>query len=253
VAATGTAPEHNKNMSDARPPCGDDRRNSAPGAKPKVPAQPPPPTSRRVPWIVAIVVVGLAVLVGGFFLWLGSAGGFSARAKPTGIEAFLARTMRSLALPSRASHRKNPYPPTPAALVTAGEHFAAHCAICHNNNGDGKTMFGENLYPHPPDLRGFTTQDKSDGDLYYTIRNGIRLSGMPAFPDDSPRQTWELVNFIRHLPKITPQELRQMRKYNPKTNFPAPLMPQSKPAAPAPARMPPPHPGSPAPVRGGKR
>ena len=240
-------------MSDARPPRGNDRRNSPSGPTPKSPAPPTPPKSRRVPWIVAIIVVVLAVLVGGFFLWLGSAGGFSARAKPTGIEAFLARAMRSLALPSRASHRKNPYPPTPPALAAASEHFAAHCAICHDNNGDGKTMFGKNLYPHPPDLRGFTTQDKSDGDLYYTIRNGIRLSGMPAFPDDSRRETWELVNFIRHLPKITPQELRQMRKYNPKTIFPEPLMPQSQPPAYAPTQPRPARPGAPAPRPRGKR
>ncbi|MGH9536024.1 MAG: c-type cytochrome [Terriglobales bacterium] len=192
----------------------------------------PERNGKRIPWIVAIIVVVVAIVVGGFFTWLDTAGGFSARAKPTGIEAFLARTMRGLAMPSRAAHLKNPYPPTPAALAAASEHFAAHCALCHDNNGDGKTMFGDNLYPHPPDLRGFTTQGKSDGDLFFTIRNGIRLSGMPAWPDDSRREIWALVSFIRHLPQITPAELQRMRKYDPTTLYPEPLMPAAPQAKP---------------------
>lgn len=178
------------------------------------PSEPP----RKVAWKwLAAVIVAVAIAVGGFFTWLGTAGGFSARSKPTGIEAFLARTMRGMALPQRAANLKNPYPPRAAALTAASEHFAAHCAICHDNNGDGKTSIGQNLYPRPPDMRGFTTQDKSDGDLYYTIRNGIRLSGMPAWPNESKKETWEIVNFIRHLPQITPAEIQNMEKYNPRT------------------------------------
>lgn len=201
-----------------------------------MPASDPPKTRpasaeprRDTSWkVVAIIVVVVAIIVGGFFAWLGTAHGFSARAKPTGIEAFLAGAMRGMALPSRAARLKNPYPPTAAGLAQASEHFAAHCAICHDNNGDGNTMIGRNLYPKPPNLNGFTTQDKSDGDLYFTIRNGIRLSGMPAWPDDSPQEIWELVNFIRHLPQITPAEIKTMQKYDPATIYPEPLMPQAK-------------------------
>ena len=59
----------------------------------------------------------------------------------------------------------------------------------------------------------------SDGEIYYTIKNGIRLSGMPAFGDasDSDAATWKLVHFIRHLPKLTPAEEAEMQKLNPKS------------------------------------
>lgn len=45
-----------------------------------------------------------------------------------------------------------------------------------------------------------------DGELYYTIKNGVRLSGMPAFgePGDDDLASWKLVAFIRHLPSLTP-------------------------------------------------
>jgi mono/diheme cytochrome c family protein len=53
------------------------------------------------------------------------------------------------------------------------EHFADHCVTCHANDGSGDTSFGEGLYPEPPDKRKKETQNKSDGELYYRIENGI--------------------------------------------------------------------------------
>jgi len=98
------------------------------------------------------------------------------------------------------------------------EHFSDHCATCHSNDGGGQTLFGKGLYPKPPDLRAAGTQNKSHGELYYTIDNGVRLSGMPAFSEaHSAAQTWRLVLFIRHLPQITPEELNEMKGLNPKS------------------------------------
>ena len=85
-------------------------------------------------------------------------------------------------------------------------HFADHCASCHGNDGRGKTEIGQNLYPKAPDMWGEETQKLSDGELFYIIKNGVRLTGMPAWGKDTPkddRQSWHLVAFIRHVPWIT--------------------------------------------------
>jgi len=67
-------------------------------------------------------------------------------------------------------------------------------------------------------LRAAGTQNKSDGELYYTIENGVRLGGMPAFSGThTVPQTWRLVLFIRHLPQITPEELTEMKRPDPKS------------------------------------
>jgi mono/diheme cytochrome c family protein len=70
---------------------------------------------------------------------------------------------------------------TKQVLAEARAHFADHCAICHSNNGSGNTQIGQNLYPKAPDMRLPQTQNLSDGEIYYTIHNGIRLTGMPAW------------------------------------------------------------------------
>jgi mono/diheme cytochrome c family protein len=168
---------------------------------------------------VAILVIVLLVLLGGGWLWITRmAGGFSARAKPSVLEIFAARAARRLATPTAARNQKNPFSATGEVLADAKAHFADHCAICHANNGSGETTIGQNLYPKAPDLRLPTTQRLSDGQLYYIIHNGVRLTGMPAWgTDEKDDDSWKLVVFIRHLPRLTSEEEEEMKKLNPKS------------------------------------
>ena len=63
------------------------------------------------------------------------------------------------------------------------------------------------------------TQTLTDGELYYIIHNGIRLSGMPAWGEahGNDEDSWKLVLFVRHLPKLTPEEEKDMEQYNPQS------------------------------------
>ncbi len=144
--------------------------------------------------------------------------GFSARDNPSGVERIAATTMRELAVPSRAKSMKNPVPNTPDNVHEAMAHWADHCAFCHANNGSGDTEVGRNLYPKAPDMRLAYTQDLTDGELYYTIKNGIRLTGMPAWGEmsDADEDSWKLVHFIRRLPQLSSQEEKEMEQLNPK-------------------------------------
>jgi mono/diheme cytochrome c family protein len=146
--------------------------------------------------------------------------GFSARDEPWRIEAFLARHVRLLAIPSAAGKLRNPVPSSIPGLAQGMSHFADHCAICHANDGSGRTTIGMNTYPKSPDMREKNTQSLTDGELYYIIRNGIRFTAMPGWGEgesEDDEETWNLVHFIRHLPGITPEEIERMRKMNPKT------------------------------------
>ena len=166
--------------------------------------------------IAAGLVVVLAGVVVGY--WYVAWRGFSAREEPTRLEEAIARELRSLATPRDAHSKTNPLSQDNAAVREGLEHFADHCAICHGNNGDGKTAVGSGLYPKPPDLRATRTQNLSDGELFYIIENGVRLTGMPAFGGEGtdPNDSWRLVAFIRHLPKVTSEELARMEELNPK-------------------------------------
>jgi mono/diheme cytochrome c family protein len=167
-------------------------------------------------WVI-LALLALAVAAGAW-LWLLRQDGFSARSQPSALEAAAAGFARRLAVPAAARSLTNPQPATAENLREGMEHFADHCAICHANNGSGDTSLGRNMYPKPPDMRGPGTQTKSDGELYFVIQNGVRLTGMPGFgapgrTDDA--STWNLVHFIRHLPRLTPEEEARMKALNP--------------------------------------
>ncbi len=67
-------------------------------------------------------------------------------------------------------------------------------------------------------MRQAATQQLSDGELFYIIENGIRLSGMPGWGgSDGGEDSWKLVHFIRHLPNLSPTEIQEMEKLNPKS------------------------------------
>jgi mono/diheme cytochrome c family protein len=169
---------------------------------------------------VSLIVLLIAVVAAGFGI-APMRGGFSTRGTPTVIEKFVAITTRRLALPSKYRQLRNPFPPSPENIRAGMEHFSDHCATCHANDGGGDTLLGKGLYPKPPDMRTGETQNKSDGELYYTIENGVRLSGMPAFGEErsvgGDAETWHLVLFIRYLPQLTSEERDEMKGLNPKT------------------------------------
>jgi len=166
--------------------------------------------------IVLLAGVGVAAA-----MWLLVQHGVSARDEPTAIEAFVARRLRHLAVPRSARQAQNPVAATPEVLAEARAHFADHCALCHANDGSGQTEIGKNLYPKAPDMRESGTQSLSDGELFYIIHNGVRLTGMPAWGQDPPEEdleSWKLVHFIRHLPEISQEELEEMKELNPRSS-----------------------------------
>jgi len=172
---------------------------------------------------LALSLLALTVLlVFSGVLWLGYevyTTGFSAKVEPHPIEVAIVRQLRRLAIPSEIRDMPNPVPMSSAVLMESLEHFADHCAICHANNGSGVTHIGKNVFPRVPDLRLDATQSMSDGELFFTIHNGIRFTAMPAWGEDEMDKdtgSWKLVHFVRHLRELTPEELNRMKSLNPK-------------------------------------
>jgi len=171
-------------------------------------------TRMTVPAVAAVLL-----LSGGAAYWLATANGFSARTLPTPVERVVMRALHRWSVPAAARTAVNPIAFSPEVWAESRAHFADHCASCHGNDGRGDTQLGRNLFPKAPDMRQAATQDKTDGELYWIIENGIRLTGMPAWgaggTDDA--DTWKLVHFIRRLGDLTPEQITEMAAANPKS------------------------------------
>jgi mono/diheme cytochrome c family protein len=165
--------------------------------------------------VAILVIIGLSALTMAAMFMIR---GISAQQDPGRLESAIAPRLRSLAIPCSAKNTPNPVPASAEAVKAGLEHFADHCAICHANDGSGDTEMGRHLYPRVPDMRKPQTQDLTDGELFYIIENGVKLTGMPAWGGEhgGGESSWKLVNFIRHLPQLTPDELKDMKRLNPK-------------------------------------
>jgi predicted CXXCH cytochrome family protein len=138
--------------------------------------------------------------------------GFRATSEPSAAEAFVARTLRNLAIPHHAKEERNPLDPSSQNLQDGEELFLAKCANCHGHDGSGLTPMGTSLYPRVPDLRSAQTQNLTDGEIHYIIENGVQLTGMPAWGSpDQPQEadSWKLVLFIRGLRPLGNSERTQ--------------------------------------------
>jgi mono/diheme cytochrome c family protein len=131
-----------------------------------------------------------------------------AATRPPGlVEKRLAGIALDRAVAKRAPDRKNPLQASPEVLARGLRGYKEMCVTCHGAPGVDPSEAGEGLNPPAPDLTLAKVQSRSDGELFWIVQNGIRMTGMPAFgPTHKEEAIWRMVAFIRHLPELSKDE-----------------------------------------------
>ena len=157
---------------------------------------------RIILMLSAGLVVAVLLIFGCVYLYV-THGGMVARKSPPALEAFIAHRLVDWSIPDDAKALKDPLNSSlDGSDVAAGRGlYQKDCEVCHGYDGSGNTASGDGLYPPPANLRGPATVARSDGALFYLIRNGIRNTGMPGW-ELTDQQTWQLVVYLRNLPKV---------------------------------------------------
>ena len=94
----------------------------------------------------------------------------------------------------------NPVAGDPRAIATGSRAYIGSCAVCHNANGDGKGAFGPATFPPATDLTSHDAKEKTDGQLFWIVKNGLSFTGMPGFGSQyNDQEIWSLVSYIRSL------------------------------------------------------
>jgi mono/diheme cytochrome c family protein len=95
-------------------------------------------------------------------------------------------------------------PPAPTNLPASVEEgdklYATDCSMCHGPDGHTPTDSGRWMYPRAADLASPEVQQYSNREIFWIVKNGIRLSGMPAFGRvESDEHIWNMVHYVRTL------------------------------------------------------
>jgi mono/diheme cytochrome c family protein len=145
--------------------------------------------------VLFLIAVGLAGAA--FAMWFD----LSALPEPGRFESYVATKGKQWLVYRESRLTAVQEPAATAESLSSGRMtFQGLCATCHGFDGRTPSQIGQGLYPRAPDLGTAEMQRWSNRELFWIIRNGIRLSGMPAFGKQlSNKQVWELVHYVRRL------------------------------------------------------
>lgn len=102
-------------------------------------------------------------------------------------------------------------PPGDARTVSRGEaHFREHCVHCHGAPGVSPAPFALGMTPVPANL-AYTAREWSSAELFWVIKYGIKMTGMPAWEFRlADEEIWAIVAFLQELPRIPPRRYLAM-------------------------------------------
>jgi mono/diheme cytochrome c family protein len=158
------------------------------------------------------ILIGFAIfLVAGLLIMATGAFDVAAVSPPSKMEKKIANFVLKRSVARRAPRIANPMAASPEVWRSGLSHYKENCVVCHGAPGVDESEFGQGLNPPAPDLTLPAIQKMSDGELFWIVSNGIRMTGMPAFsPTHKPEEVWKIVSFVRHLPELTDEEQKAL-------------------------------------------
>ena len=151
------------------------------------------------------VFVTLVIIVGGAYLLLRSGKvSLATTAEPLPLEKELVQLTLDANVRS-AKDKTNPLPETDENMLAAAKEFKEHCVFCHGAPGRLRPPLATMMMPKPPQLfdKDNMVTDDPEGEIFWIISNGIRLSGMPGFGDHlEEKERWQIAMLLKHADKL---------------------------------------------------
>ena len=162
----------------------------------------------RILALIGVLAVAVSVASGIYFY-----GGFYDVSADTGGNPAVEWSLESVREASIDKHYQTTTAPawfsTPKAVQAGAHEFAEEgCVRCHGAPGRARDKFAKGMNPEPPDL-GKATKDDPPAKVFWIVKNGIRMTGMPAFGGHmEDEEIWRAVTFVQHEESVTPHQYK---------------------------------------------
>ena len=145
--------------------------------------------------IILLGCVGFAAL--GFFPT-------QANVAPSPLESRIAMGAMDASMDRHAPHLANPVPPTDQNLEDGMKLYTMNCSLCHGTLDRKPASLGNSFYAPAPNLIT-DPPDDPEWHVFFTIRTGVRYTGMPAWDKTlSQQDMWKIASLLSHLEKLPP-------------------------------------------------
>jgi mono/diheme cytochrome c family protein len=150
--------------------------------------------------LAVVVIIGLAFTYSGVY-------NVAAINPPGNLERWFFSTVMDNSVEHHSNSIKAPLLDGTAMIDSGFQHYSRMCAGCHG--APGVQPRGKGFNPRPPDLVD-AVSDQSDAEIFWIVKNGIKMTGMPAYGiGNDDNRIWEIVAFVRLLPKMTAEQYQE--------------------------------------------
>ena len=147
--------------------------------------------------LVALILVALGVATLGLFPT-------PANVEPSHLERHFAMGAVDASMDRHAPRVTNPLMPNDQNLIDGMKLYTMNCALCHGGLDRKPSTLANSFYPPPPNVVS-DPPDDPEWHIFYTIRTGVRYTGMPAWDKTlTPTDIWKITMFLSHMDKLPP-------------------------------------------------
>ena len=163
--------------------------------------------SRRISVFLAGVlsVILLGLLIAAYVIFAGAYNVAATEPHTDLVYSALDRAMQN-SVEARADTIALPEAYTGLDPAAGAASYAGMCQQCHGGIGAEPAVWAKDMYPRPPALEN-AAEHWTPEEIFWILRHGIKMSGMPAFgPSHSDKTLWELTRFVKQLPGMTAEQ-----------------------------------------------
>ncbi len=159
--------------------------------------------------LVVLVILSCAAFIFMYTGWYDVA----ATVPHSKITSWILETARDQSIHFHSREIQAPPLKDPKMAKGGFKEFHEMCRQCHGAPGQQKAEFAQGLYPNPPDLTSKEMKGLDERELYWVVKNGIKMSGMPGFgPTHEEEELWAIVAFLKQLPGIQAKEYEALAR-----------------------------------------
>ena len=125
--------------------------------------------------------------------------------RASALERRIAMGAVDASMERHAPHVTNPLTPTDQNLEDGMKLYTMNCALCHGGLDRKPSTLAFSFYPPAPNFISDPPDDHPEWHIFYTVRNGIRYTGMPAWDKTlTDQDIWKITMLLSHLDKLPP-------------------------------------------------
>lgn len=158
-------------------------------------------------FIIGLVIGLVLPAIGGYIYLSQGFAPIATSAKPMPFEQKAANMIVRAHMSKEAPKNEPAIPPDETNLTAGAAIYADNCAFCHGVPDTPATKAAKGMFPLPPQL--FThdemVTDDPTGKIYWKVKNGLRMTGMPGFGEMlTDNQMWQVSLLLKNADKISP-------------------------------------------------